>query len=134
MRRVLIVAAVLSAGVILATTLVWLSPRLFPGRFQADIERAAAPCIAAIEAYTKRVGHPPVELRDLLPEYDAASAGTGFPPQREFWYAVPIVPGQPPGRRWSLSISVGGLIKPNSKLLQYDSASRSWRVSERGRR
>lgn len=117
--------AVFTAFVVIAC--VWVYPYFKPLSYRAEIERAAEPCIAAIEAYTKRVGHPPATLDDLLPEFDASANGTGFPRQRQFWYAVPIVRGQPPGKPWYLSVSLS-LLDTRSDLLQYDSSSRTWRV------
>jgi hypothetical protein len=125
-----VIVAVFGAFVVIAC--VWVFPYFKPLSYREEIEQAAEPCIAAIEAYTQRVGHPPATLDDLLPEFDASSNGTGFPRQREFWYAVPIVPGKPPSGPWYLSVSLS-LFSPKSDLLQYESYSRSWRVVHRGR-
>jgi len=80
-------AALVAVGATCAASLCWVFyPYWFPEQYLASIERTAAPTIAAIDAYTARVGHAPKTLGDLLPEYDAARAGTGYPRQDQFFY------------------------------------------------
>lgn len=101
-------------------------PYWHPENYLASIERTAAPTIAAIDAYTAKVGHPPKALGDLLPEYDAARAGTGYPRQEEFFYRYyhDVVSTSPPDG-WVLVLWTDW-IDLDSDAITFSSTSRRW--------
>lgn len=108
----------------------YLFPYWRPEAYLPSIERVAAPTIAAIDAYTARVGHPPSDLADLLPEYDAARAGTGYPRQPQFFYKSFSPAGTNPPTEWVLVLSTD-LLAIDSDDIVFSSTGRSW-VSRTG--
>lgn len=103
----------------------WCSPFVYPQRYLASVERAGAPVVAAIDAYILRVGHPPEQLSDMLPEFDAAKAGTGFPRQDEFFYRTWPERGQSPDDPWVLVVWVEAVALDCDEI-RFASTKRKW--------
>jgi hypothetical protein len=110
----------------MAVGLRWAHPLWHAEDYLPAIEKAATPTILAIEEYTRRKGHPPDSLRDLLPEYDAWSASTGYPRQSQFEYFVYRTHGEKtPSDAWALVLFTD-LFALESDAIRYDSRNRSW--------
>lgn len=103
------------------------APYRHPERYLGEVERNAAPLVAALDRFSAETGQPPQRLSELAPVYISALPDSGFPGDRNYHYSA--IRSANGAWNWSLSVSCDFVARPKPACaLSFTSSERVWRV------